>query len=539
MSLPIFSGGPRLSVRCKRSFQNRYTRMRYQSARAVDISGGGVPTRDQQCGTLMASEGRTGAPVSPKMDAIRKRPLLLIVIASTVVALTISCLSLLTSMKVSWPDAEAWKDYSLAYVQQASYLRSGFLPYGNYFYAYPPPFLYVLTAFSFIPRSWGTAVPLVAATALTAIPVFLVGKRVFGDRVAVTAAALTIFAPMSLFYSDYLWLNPSLTTLFLMLSIYYLLEGRLDLSALLMAFSIGFKQTALFALPIILIYLSRKNSRKAATRYLLLVVAIAILYSLPWIVVYTEPYLFSFFRIPYQFWASMSEPNGYYFGLGFPGQAPPLTGNYTAYTTLQGVQTVWNQFAAPNSAASLSLSTLILFFPSASLGTYLSAELFMNLVLIFGYLALLFAMRRLDKIDEPALLRYVMYGLLLLFAVYPVYKYYIVGVVPFLALFSRNRRDVLAFLGFNLTLLAIPRIATPFLVLGLFLWMIRKDIGFSRKSAFSSDGGSEPNRGKGRERLRSSSWTGSSTSSGKSQPSSPPARWWKRAPSSATGPRPR
>ena len=413
-------------------------------------------------------------------DVAKVHPLFLILIVSIVVALAISCLSLLTSMKVSWPNAEAWQDYSLAYVQQADYLRSGFFPYANYFYAYPPPFLYVLTAFSFIPGSWGAAVPLVAASALTVIPVFLVGKRVFGDRVAVTAAALTIFAPMSLFYSDYLWLNSSLTTLFLMLSIYYLLEGRLDLSALLMAFSIGFKQTALFALPIILIYLSRKTSRKAALRYLLLVTAIALLYSLPWIVVYTKLYLFSFFRIPYQFWASTSEPNGYYFGLGFPGQAPPLTGTYAA--TLQGIESVWNHFAAPNSASSLSLSTLVLLFPSASISSYLSTELVMNFVLLFGYLVLLFAVRRSDTFDEPALLRYVMYGLLLLFALYPVYKYYIAGVIPFLALFSRNRRDIFAFFGFNLALLVIPRIVTAFLVLGLFLWMTRKDIGFLRIS---------------------------------------------------------
>ena len=412
--------------------------------------------------------------MSHKTDLIRKHPLLLILIASAVVALTASCLSFLTSMNVSWPNAEAWKDYSLAYVQQADYLRGGFFPYANYFYAYPPPFLYALTAFSFIPASWGTAVPLVAASTLTAVPVFLVGKRVFGHRAAVTAAALTIFAPMSIYYSDYLWLNPSLTTLFLMLSVYYLLEGRLDLSALLMAFSIGFKQTALFALPIVLIYLSRKTSRRAALRYLLLVAAIALLYSLPWIVVNTKLYLFSCFRLPYQFWSSTSEPNGYYFGLGYPGQAPPLTGTYAA--TLQGIESVWNHFAAPNSASSLSLSTLVLLFPRASMSSYLSAELSMNVVLIVGYLLLLFGVRRLGELDESALLRYVMYGLLLLFAIYPVYKYYLVGVIPFLALFSRNRRDVFAFFGFNLAMLVIPRIATPFLVLGLFIWMTRKGI---------------------------------------------------------------
>ena len=425
---------------------------------------------------LMPLEGRSGRE-SRWRNATKRHPLLLILVVSIVVALAISCLSLLTSMNLSWPNAESWQDYSLAYVQQANYLRGGFFPYGNYFYAYPPPFLYLLTAFSFIPASWGSAVPLVAASALTAIPVFLVGKRVFGDRVAVTAAALTIFAPMNLFYSDYLWLNPSLTTLFLMLSIYYLLEGRLNLSALLMAFSIGFKQTALFAFPIILIYLARKASRKAALRYLFLVTVIVLLYSLPWIVVYTKLYLFSFFRVPYQFWASTSEPNGYYFGLGFPGQAPPLTGTYAA--TLQGIESVWNHFAAPNSASSLSLSTVILLFPSAPTGSYLSAESSMNVVFLFGYLVLLFAVQRLNRFDERALLRYVMCGLLLLFALYPIYKYYVVGVTPFLALFSQNRRDVFAFFGFNLALLAIPRIATPFLVLGLFLWMARKDIGFS------------------------------------------------------------
>jgi hypothetical protein len=404
--------------------------------------------------------------------AIFETPLLRVLIISALVALAICYLSVQTSMSISWSNAEAWQDYSLAYVQAANYLKSGILPYANYFYAYPPPFLYALTAFSLIPYSWGAAVPLVSASVLTAVPVFLVGRRVFGERVAVTAASLTVFAPISLFYSDYLWLNPALTTLFLMLSIYFLLEGRLDLSGLLLALSIGFKQTALVALPIILIYVLRKTNRRAALRYLLLVAGIAVVYSLPYVVVVPKFYLFSFFRIPTQFWGSLQ---GYYFGLGFPGPVPPLPGSYVA--TLQGIETVWNLFANPNSAASLVLSTMVLFLPNAPASAYPLAELSMNLVLVLGYLSLLLVLYRRSGIDESTLLRYLMYGMLLLFALYPVYKYYLVGVVPFLALFSQDRKSVTAFMGFNLVLLAIPRVATPYLVLGLFLWMTSHDIG--------------------------------------------------------------
>jgi 4-amino-4-deoxy-L-arabinose transferase-like glycosyltransferase len=128
-------------------------------------------------------------------------------------------------------DFETWSDYAYAYFPSVLAFKSGFLPYVNFYYPYPPLFLYALTLFSCPGVSWGSAVPLVLADALTAIPVYLIARRFMSERASFLTSLVFVLAPLNLLYADYVWLNPPLTTLFLMSSLYCFLEARYNLSS--------------------------------------------------------------------------------------------------------------------------------------------------------------------------------------------------------------------------------------------------------------------------------------------------------------------
>jgi 4-amino-4-deoxy-L-arabinose transferase-like glycosyltransferase len=146
------------------------------------------------------------------------------------------------------------------------------------------------------------ALPIVISDALTVVPVYLIGKRLLTERYAFIASLLFALAPINLLYVDYVWLNPPLTTFFLMASVYFLLVRRYDLSAFTLAISIGLKQTSLLALPIALFFIAKKLSYKMASRYLLMVTSICFAFSFPYILVEPRLYLYSIFRLPIGSW---------------------------------------------------------------------------------------------------------------------------------------------------------------------------------------------------------------------------------------------
>ena len=153
---------------------------------------------------------------------LNSKVLFAIVGFALVVKLVVFILSIETSMSFSLPNIENWQDFSLAYVPAVNAFKTGFLPYVDFYYPYPPLFLYALTLFSYLPlASWSVALPLVLADALTVIPVYLIAREFVNERYSLLISILFILAPTNLYYADYLWLNPSLTTLFLILSIYF------------------------------------------------------------------------------------------------------------------------------------------------------------------------------------------------------------------------------------------------------------------------------------------------------------------------------
>jgi 4-amino-4-deoxy-L-arabinose transferase-like glycosyltransferase len=363
------------------------------------------------------------------------------------------------------PNAESWLDYAYAYLPSVQAFKSGILPYIGFYFPYPPLFLYAMTAFSYLGPSWAAALPSTIAESLTTVPVFLIARRFVTDRQAFLAGLVFVLAPMNLYYADYYWLNPPLTTLFLLVSVYFFLERRYDLSAVTLALSFGFKQTTLLVLPVLLILLWKKTSRRVALRYLMLVAALCLVVSLPYILLYPRPiYLFSIFRLPLDPFYPLL-PQNYYQPVTITG--PVVTVNSATFT---GYIQAWNNLLPVNGPVSLILPFFV-FFASGAQGAFSEANLAMVVVLAGAYLLLLYRAFKKTHIEDETILLYATYALLVLFTFNPLYKYYLVGVSPLLVLLAPRAKGLAAFVGLNVVLLLIPRIIASYVPLAVLLWL--------------------------------------------------------------------
>lgn len=408
-----------------------------------------------------------------KPPKLNLRILLAIMGFALIVNFVIFFLSIRTSMSFSIPNAENWQDYAYAYLPSVQAFKGGYLPYVDFYFAYPPLFLYALTAFSYLGPSWAPALPSIIAEALTAVPVYLIARRFVSDRGAFLAGLVFVLAPMNLYYADYLWLNPPLTTLFLLVSVYFFLEGRYDLSATTLALSIGFKQTALLALPVLLIFLWRRTSRGRALRYVLLVAAICLVFSVPYLFLSPGRYLVSIFRLPLDYLGGL--PQNYYQLIAPTGLVSTVNS-----ATFTGYLHSWSNLQAVNGPVSLILPFFV-FFASGAQQAFSDANLGLTVALAVAYLVLLYRAYRKGLVRDETILLYAMCSLLVLFTLDPLYKYYLVGVTPLLVLVAPGKRGLAAFIGLNLVMLLIPRIVASYVPLVVLLWLSVQNVRLSSR----------------------------------------------------------
>ena len=426
-------------------------------------------TEDSSTETRDSTASSTvGAPTGPGKAKI----ILGLLGAAFAVKMAFFVFSIVTSTSLSIPNAENWQDFSLAYAPAVEALKTGFVPYRDFFYPYLPPFLWTLTAFSFLPLpSWSSAIPLVGADALTVVPVYLIAREFASERTAMALSAIFILSPMNLYYVDYLWLNPPLTTLFLMSAIYLLIKKRYGFSAVALALAIGFKQTALIAFPFMLFLMWRSGVRRGEVfRYLFLVVSVCFLFSLPYLVASPTLYLDSFFRVPWDYWSGLTPS---YFQIG-AGTGTPVT-----FDTANWLTSKWVSLGAgANAPVTLILPLFLFAMPNSLLDAY-AAPLLSNVgwfFLAIGLLLLLAVIRWRPRINIVDSWKYVLCAMLFAFTLYPFYKYYVVGIVPLLVLLIRNKRDALGFLGFSFAMLLIPRYFASWMLLVAFVWLLRRDL---------------------------------------------------------------
>ena len=363
------------------------------------------------------------------------------------------------------PFAENFKDYYFAYIPSVKAFLEGRMLYRDFYHAYPPLFIYVLSLLYAVGQSWfAPAIPLMLGDLLTIVPIYLIAKKLFNENRAVLATFAFAVCPVNVYYLDYLWLNPSLTTLFLMVSVYLFLMKRTNLSALSLAISTGFKQTSLLAAPIMIVELARTgNKRKAATFFAIYLIAF-ILISLPYIAVTPVRYLWCL-RVPLLDPGSLSEE---YWTIGFappPSTVPPFDPS-----TLSTLSQKMLKFVSLNAPMKLHLLILMLapfeLDENTAKGIYSTAGNVLLVLLAAGYLALLFWLYRSKRPNGNVVVQSLAIGQLLFFGMYGLYKYYFAGVTPLLAALIPNWMGLFIFMAFNVVLIFVPRILSPYLVLG-------------------------------------------------------------------------
>jgi hypothetical protein len=333
---------------------------------------------------------------------------------------------------------EPYQDYKHLYLNDVKRFLEGQMLYKDFHNAYPPLWMYTLSAAVKVNSSYlGAAIPLIIFDALTPSITYLIARRLVDERWSTAIGAVTALAPAALWYNSLLWLNPPPSTFFFLLSTYLLLTKKVKLSAISFALATLYKQTVLAALPILLISVYRLLSKRNLLWFTIIFAALVCLVSMPYLALFPSLYL----------WA-----------LGFPGIPTPQP--YVPEDL-----TVWEY----NIIKPTNLGTVF----GVSGAPWLAILLRQNLIYLIsaGFIALALLFLRIKKLDNETIIRYLLYSQMLFILLFPrgTYKYFYTTALPFFALGCRKKGDIVTFIAVNVGILLVPRFFEPWFTLVVML----------------------------------------------------------------------
>lgn len=174
---------------------------------------------------------------------------------------------------------ENFRDFDVYYVAWLHDLSTGLVPYRDFFYQYPPLFLYSLYVPYAVAGPTGVGLAIVTADSFSSLLIYLIAKQTTTRRVALVAGLGYAVNPFILLYEGYVLYSLEPVVAFLLLSVYLLKRGDLLPSAAVLAVAILFKQEALFVLPAYLFYARRFGLRsiaKSTAAFLGIVLAVSL-----------------------------------------------------------------------------------------------------------------------------------------------------------------------------------------------------------------------------------------------------------------------
>ncbi|MFX1378707.1 MAG: hypothetical protein ACFFA4_06400 [Promethearchaeota archaeon] len=197
-----------------------------------------------------------------------------------------------------FPDIEGYTNWF-------SYLWDLFVGFRQYYYIYPPFFLYIITLPGLIDLNL-IFIPLLISTNLLPIIIYKFLLTQCNVKVAEWGFLTTIFCPLLIFYNGGLLLNTSLVTCFFIITLYFISIKKYKSACILLATSFLFKQIVIFFILPILAYIviesSKNKEGKFITQYfknLLIYSTILsgtiLIGSLPWIIINPRGYINSIF----------------------------------------------------------------------------------------------------------------------------------------------------------------------------------------------------------------------------------------------------
>jgi hypothetical protein len=233
---------------------------------------------------------------------------------------------------------EGYSDFTYYYMNFVRRFVQGYLPYtenlytisGLQTYIYPPLFVYILSAFYFVPSE--TLFPNLIIESLilgrsldflrvgfafivfdfaTCVVLFTTARQLSSNRF-VPVVAMLVFAlnPISLWWGNYLWLSTPIHTFFLALGFFYLVRKEMLWAVAWITVATMVKQTAGLLLPLVLI-LEFRHSMERLFKALAVTVAIVLLVSLPYIALF-----------PFTYFGALTAGMGSYW---FYNALPPVT----------------------------------------------------------------------------------------------------------------------------------------------------------------------------------------------------------------------
>ncbi|MFX0169711.1 MAG: hypothetical protein ACFE89_10200 [Candidatus Hodarchaeota archaeon] len=233
---------------------------------------------------------------------------------------------------------EGYSDFTYYYMNFVRQFVQGHLPYtdalytiyGRQVYIYPPLFVYILSAFYFVPSEVVFPNLIVESLLLgrsleflrvgfafiffdlaTCAVIYATARRLTANRF-IPVVAMLVFAlnPISIWWGNYLWLSTPIHTFFLTLGFYFLVRGNMLWAAIWITVATMTKQTAALLLPLVVFMEFRRSLERLYTSIAIIGVIILLL-SLPYIALYPLSY----------FQALIGGIGAYWFS----GELPPVT----------------------------------------------------------------------------------------------------------------------------------------------------------------------------------------------------------------------
>lgn len=197
-----------------------------------------------------------------------------------------------------FPDIEEYSNWF-------SYLWDLFVGIRQYYYVYPPFFLYILVFPGLFDINL-IFIPLLIATNLLPIIIYKFLSTHCNGNVAEWGFLATIFCPLLIFYNGGLLLNTSLVSLFFMMTLYLVSKNKFKSACILLSISFLFKQIVIFFILPMLAYMVIQSSKNKEGKFIItyfknlliysiIIIGTSLLGSLPWIIINPRGYINSIF----------------------------------------------------------------------------------------------------------------------------------------------------------------------------------------------------------------------------------------------------
>ncbi len=173
-----------------------------------------------------------------------------------------------------------------------SYPQFEGFPWG--FYAYPPPWLYLLAGSTYIASLLGGGrevsilflkLPIIVADVLCGLVLWLTAKQLgLGEEDAYKLATIYLLNPLTVFISSIWGMFDAIPALFTLLALYLLLSGRMAAASASLGLATAFKIYPVILLPsIILAQIRKQGLRRVITNLIIPFASILLVVSLPFL----------------------------------------------------------------------------------------------------------------------------------------------------------------------------------------------------------------------------------------------------------------